>query len=410
MNNQPIFDSPPLERVREGMAVIDADGRQLGSVRHVQMGDPQAVASAGDAPTTSAVPGALVAPAAATEAGPGVLGVPWFGDAEGLADAPDVLRSHLRRAGFIQVEGTILEGANRFIPGDRIAEVSGDVVRLHPVSTEAAAPVPVHRTGSTSVVEAPAGRAGNWPVERSVATTVHDAPARQAFMPRALTAGGATALVLGSAGLAAWVYRRRQQEQARPINRVRRTTAQLRESFADNPPVRGGALGSAMLLVLLAVARRARRDRPRAEGIDSVTANSAAWRAAPRVREMLPSLDDLANWQQQVESRSSKYGVGRIGAGLLLLSGGGLLFWWRSRGTRAGGRRQPGDYAFERQSTQQVPITREEITIERRPVERHIADRPIGGEQDTLENPLRADQTHLENLPVSGDEPRAGGA
>ena len=39
MNQIPLFQLAPLERVAEGMTVVDADGRRLGRVARVVMGD-----------------------------------------------------------------------------------------------------------------------------------------------------------------------------------------------------------------------------------------------------------------------------------------------------------------------------------------------------------------------------------
>jgi hypothetical protein len=119
MNEQPLFPSNVLERVREGMTVVDSPGHQLGRVIRLRMGDPDAASVEGNEPTS-------------------VLGGSWATDLDGLEDLPDELRRDLRRAGFLEVDGPDLEGAARLIPGDRIAEVSGDTVYLHPLTGGAA--------------------------------------------------------------------------------------------------------------------------------------------------------------------------------------------------------------------------------------------------------------------------------
>ena len=92
MNKEPIFSSTPLERVREGMIVVDAQGHRLGRVIRVRMGDPEAATVAGNEPTS-------------------VLGGSWATDLDGLGDIPDVFRHDLHRAGFVEVEGPDLHGA-----------------------------------------------------------------------------------------------------------------------------------------------------------------------------------------------------------------------------------------------------------------------------------------------------------
>jgi hypothetical protein len=114
MSEQPIFSSTPLELVAEGMTVVDADGRRLGTVIRLHMGDPDAASIAGNEPAQA------------------VLGSGWSADPEGLNDLPNDLARELERVGFLEVDAPGLSGAARFIPGDRVADVSGEVVRLHP--------------------------------------------------------------------------------------------------------------------------------------------------------------------------------------------------------------------------------------------------------------------------------------
>ena len=38
----------PITRVHEGMRVVDARGQEVGRVQYVQMGDPEAITSAGN--------------------------------------------------------------------------------------------------------------------------------------------------------------------------------------------------------------------------------------------------------------------------------------------------------------------------------------------------------------------------
>ena len=126
-NQHSLFPTSPLERVREGMAVIDERGRRLGAVVQMRMGYPQAVTAPAD-PTD-------VSPARAVVAPVGTGGTTAFGTATpvGLApDLPDELRQELLRAGYIEVVGPSVRGLARYIHGDRIAEVTGDAVYLRP--------------------------------------------------------------------------------------------------------------------------------------------------------------------------------------------------------------------------------------------------------------------------------------
>ena len=125
-NQHPPFPTSPLERVREGMAVIDERGRRLGAVVQMRMGYPQAVTAPAD-PTDVSPARAVVAPVTG--------GTTAFGTTTpvGLApDLPDELRQELLRAGYIEVVGPGVSGLARYIHGDRIAEVTGDAVYLRP--------------------------------------------------------------------------------------------------------------------------------------------------------------------------------------------------------------------------------------------------------------------------------------
>src|SRR5919202_3618514 len=129
------FPTPALERVREGMTVLDESGRRLGTVARVRMGDPQAVTTRGEQPP-SGDPGVVVAPTAEA-GGPTGLGFvgPVLGGGSGGPDLPDPLRRHLLRTGFVEVDGPDLEAPARYVPGDRVADVSDGTVHLRPAPT-----------------------------------------------------------------------------------------------------------------------------------------------------------------------------------------------------------------------------------------------------------------------------------
>lgn len=107
-------DLGPIERVREGMRVIDAVGEELGKVEFVKMGDPSATTVGADAPRD----GGFLQDIA------GVFGF----DSE--PNLPDALRDRLMRVGFIKIDGKGLTDTDRYVMADKIAGVASDTVRL----------------------------------------------------------------------------------------------------------------------------------------------------------------------------------------------------------------------------------------------------------------------------------------
>ena len=236
MNQTPIFPTPLLERVHKGMTVIDESGRQLGTVAHVRMGDPQAVMSGGEQATRTSDARVVAAPAAS----PG--GTTAFGAAVPVAtqglegvDLPDQLQRELLRTGFIEVDGHELKGTDRFLAGDRITDVSEDRVsvrRAIPQSTGSQ----LERPRSARVV----------PVLRTHLVAPDEA--RGPFgMPLVIGVGACAAL----AGVAAavWLAYRRRQAERHPLYRLQRSTAALQD-FVERPSTRPGRLGAALLLGL----------------------------------------------------------------------------------------------------------------------------------------------------------------
>jgi hypothetical protein len=110
------FDSDPLVNVHEGMHVVDSGGREVGRVQYVQMGDPEAVTTAGqdDRPRDDLI--TTVANAV-------------FPD-EREPDVPEPLRSQLRRSGYIKIDGPGLLDTDRYVPSTHVSEVAEDRVRL----------------------------------------------------------------------------------------------------------------------------------------------------------------------------------------------------------------------------------------------------------------------------------------
>ena len=112
MDTRNTWQAGLIERVRNGMRVVDADGRELGEVAYVQMGDPEAATTQGTGPATTNIVDAFV----------NVTG--------GEPDLPEPLRSRFLRHGFVKVDGPDLADTDRYVRGDQIAAGGGDVVTL----------------------------------------------------------------------------------------------------------------------------------------------------------------------------------------------------------------------------------------------------------------------------------------
>src|SRR5579859_4710410 len=126
-----LFPVSPLERVREGMSVIDARNQRLGRVARVFPGYPNAV-STNDDELPSGLVGMIIAPLGNTGATSPGTGYPYVIDR--ILDDPEVpdeLRLELLRSGFIEVDGPGLNGAARYIDGDKVAAISDEEVRLN---------------------------------------------------------------------------------------------------------------------------------------------------------------------------------------------------------------------------------------------------------------------------------------
>jgi hypothetical protein len=107
-------DTQILEQVHQGMNVVDAAGDDLGKVDYVKMGDPKAV-------TVDSIP-------------PGEGGLMEdVAEAFGAEDEPKVgptIRARLLRFGYFKIDGKGWIDTDRYVPSDKIADVSGDTVRL----------------------------------------------------------------------------------------------------------------------------------------------------------------------------------------------------------------------------------------------------------------------------------------
>ncbi|QYC42443.1 hypothetical protein Nocox_24200 [Nonomuraea coxensis DSM 45129] len=105
---------PGISQVHTGMKVVDRDGKEIGTVELVKMGDPQAVTTDGQKP----------------ERGPGFVPVlsDVFRDAEpGL---PPVLAARLLRTGFVKVDGRGLFARDLYVAPEQVARIEDNVVHL----------------------------------------------------------------------------------------------------------------------------------------------------------------------------------------------------------------------------------------------------------------------------------------
>lgn len=107
------FAIGPIARVREGMPVVDAEGKEVGRVDYVQMGDPEAATAPDDRPRDPVARAAEV-----------------FLPQEREPDVPEPLRSRLRRTGYIKIDGPDLLDTDRYVSSQRVSDVSDDRVRL----------------------------------------------------------------------------------------------------------------------------------------------------------------------------------------------------------------------------------------------------------------------------------------
>ena len=66
---------------------------------------------------------------------------------------------------------------------------------------------------------------------------------------------------------------------------------------------------------------------------------------------------------------------------------------------------QLGKEVVEEEKTMDVPVSREEVFVERHPVERRPADQPISsGESQTIDVPVREERVEVEKQPVVYEE------
>jgi hypothetical protein len=93
------------------MRVVDVEGKDIGKVEMVKMGDPEAMTTQGN------------------EIGPSTGIVPLDHEYN-EPEVPQPIRGDLLRVGFIKVDGPDLFDTDRYFRADAIESVEGDTVRI----------------------------------------------------------------------------------------------------------------------------------------------------------------------------------------------------------------------------------------------------------------------------------------
>ncbi|MEU4514363.1 hypothetical protein AB0G05_33100 [Nonomuraea wenchangensis] len=110
---------PGISQVHTGMKVVDRDGKEVGTVELVKMGDPQAATTDGQQPDGQQI-----------GRGPGF--VPVLSDVFSHAepDLPPVLAARLLRTGFVKVDGRGLFARDLYVAPEQVARIEDNVVHL----------------------------------------------------------------------------------------------------------------------------------------------------------------------------------------------------------------------------------------------------------------------------------------
>lgn len=114
VNNASVANVGTIEMVRDGMKVVDSEGKNVGTVEFVKMGDPGAATEQGNEPRDTGLLG-NIAEAIGAEPEP---------------DVPDAMRARLLRSGYLKVDGGFFFGTDRYVSPEQIANVQGDTVYL----------------------------------------------------------------------------------------------------------------------------------------------------------------------------------------------------------------------------------------------------------------------------------------
>ena len=103
------IEGGPISQVMIGDSVVDSTGKEVGTVKFVKMGDPNAVTDEGQ-----------------ETSGPGFLGI--GGDSYDMGNLPEQTRHQLMRVGFIHINVSWAD--DRFAGTSQIARVENNTVYL----------------------------------------------------------------------------------------------------------------------------------------------------------------------------------------------------------------------------------------------------------------------------------------
>lgn len=104
MDNSSVFRTQLIEQVQDGMVVFDVEGKRMGTVEYVKMGDPEALTTRGNEPSI-------------------VNGVMPMSDESDEPQVPEPLRSDLVRVGFIKIDGENLFDTDRYFRADLVDRI-----------------------------------------------------------------------------------------------------------------------------------------------------------------------------------------------------------------------------------------------------------------------------------------------
>ena len=124
---------------------------------------------------------------------------------------------------------------------------------------------------------------------------------------------------------------------------------------------------------------------------------------------------DTMGWDQRPDETSTTEWSGRQTAGTTTSTSEAETLRLREEQLQArktsveSGRVQLGKDVVEETKTMEVPVSREEVFVERHPVDRRPADQPIGaGESQTIEVPVREERLEVDKQPVVYEEVGVG--
>ena len=102
-----------IEQVREGMDVVGPDGKKIGKVEDLKMGDPEAVTAEGQTdPETGGLVSTLVDEFAET------------------SKVPRHVAERLLRLGYVKIDKSGLFAGHQFVASDELDRVEGDTLWL----------------------------------------------------------------------------------------------------------------------------------------------------------------------------------------------------------------------------------------------------------------------------------------